>query len=715
MRNIISMALFSIFSSLALCHAQTQVIHTDDYKGKIRVACIGNSITYGYGIRNKQENSYPAQLQRMLGPMFDVRNFGHNGATLLSKGHRPYRNLPEFDSALVFRPHVVIIHLGLNDTDPRDWPLYGDDFIQDYESLIDAFVSINTSPKPKIWICKMTPIFSWHPRFKTGTREYFWAIQKAITEVARKKQVSLIDLYMPLYGRPDLYNQDALHPKKAGATIIAETVKKYITGDFGGLSLPAMFTDHMVVQRGKPVHIYGNANTGEKVDIDFAGIHKQTVAGIHGKWSVFFPEMTAGGPYVLRVSADKNIEIKDIMIGEVWLCSGQSNMAFELKKAASSNTEIPKANYPQIRLFGFKSVAWPGAGTFTQEQLDKINRNEYFKKGPWQICTPETASDFSAVGYFFGKELHNKLGVPIGLINNAVGGSNTESWIDRKTLEGDPETVDMLHDWLHNDLVQKWCRQRAALNLKYATNPNQQHPFEPSYLFVNGIQPLISFPFRGVIWYQGESNADCVYQHEVLFKMLVNNWRESFNDSVMPFYYVQLSGLNRPSWPAFRNSQRKLLYEIPHTGMAVTSDIGDSTNVHPKNKKDVGHRLALWALTKTYHKKLVFSGPLFRNIRKREHKIIIFFDYIGSGLTTSDHKPLRGFEIAGAEGYFVSANVKLKKKKVIVFNPAIQVPELVRYAWQSYPEANLVNKEGLPASTFTTEMEAGDEREMEKK
>ncbi|MCK4749666.1 MAG: hypothetical protein KAT15_21575, partial [Bacteroidales bacterium] len=414
-----------------------------------------------------------------------------------------------------------------------------------------------------------------------------WAIQEAIEKLANKEKVTLIDLHTPLYSRPDLF-EDAVHPSEEGTEIIAATVRSYITGDFGGLSIPDLFSDHMVLQRDEPILIYGKANAGERVTVYFAGNEISVNAAYDGSWHTKFNSMEAGGPFELSVTAGRKITIRDILIGEVWLCSGQSNMAFLLKREKHGDDEIPKASHPDIRLFNFHAVAWPGGGEFTGEEMQKINKGEYFIQGPWRQCTPESAAEFSAIAYYFGKELHEKLGVPVGLIHNAVGGSNTESWIDRKTLEFHPDFTDMLEDWLHNEQVQDWCRMRAADNLQNSENPRQLHPFAPSYLFSTGIKPLEKYPFRGVIWYQGESNAEKIIQHEVLFKTMVSDWRRYFKDPDMPFFYVQLSSLNRETWPAFRDSQRRLMSQIPNTGMVVTSDIGNPTDVHPTNKKDVG-------------------------------------------------------------------------------------------------------------------------------
>ncbi|MCK4745673.1 MAG: hypothetical protein KAT15_01490, partial [Bacteroidales bacterium] len=332
-----------------------------------------------------------------------------------------------------------------------------------------------------------------------------------------------------------------------------------------------------------------------------------------------------------------------------------------------------------------------------------INEGEYFIAGPWLSCTPASVSDFSAVAYYFGKELYKNLGVPIGLIHNSVGGSNTESWIDRKTLEFNPEFVDMLEDWLNNEQVQDWCQERSGDNLKNSDNPNQLHPFAPSYLFGTGIRPLEKYPFQGVIWYQGESNAEKIRQHEKLFTTLVSDWRRFFDNEKLPFFYVQLSSLNRETWPEFRDSQRRLMSKLPNSGMVVSSDIGNPTDVHPKNKKDVGLRLSLWALAKVYGQDLVYSGPLYKSMEIHKNKITLFFNHAGSGLTASGDQTFRGFEIAGEDGIYIPAKVKIRDNYVQVRGKKVWKPKNVRYGWQPYTDANLINREGLPASTFTTE------------
>ena len=481
MKNIL-LCLFIVFS--ATIQAQ-----------KIKVACVGNSVTYGHGIENREKNSYPAQLQRMLGNEYEVANFGKSGATLLRKGHRPYNEQEECKAALDFAADQVVIHLGLNDTDPRDWPNYRDDFTKDYLTLIDAFRQAN--PKCEIWICRLTPISHRHTRFKSGTRNWYWQIQQNIEDIAVLAHTGLIDLHTELYDRPDLL-PDALHPTAEGAGIIARTVYRALTGNYGGLQMPVIYSDNMVLQREKPLRIAGTANAGEKVTVSIAGQKGEAITTSDGKWSVILPPMKAGGPYTLSISAESGkLDYTNILIGEVWLCSGQSNMAFQVSSAVDSQRKAFlefAARKPQIRLFDMKPRWLTNAVEWDISTLDSLNRLQYYRDTEWKECNEETTNRFSAVAFAFGQMLSDSLQVPVGLILNAIGGSPAEAWIDRKTLEF--EFPDILYDWKQNNFIQDWARERAALNIRKSTNKQQRHPYEPCYLYESGIQPLEKFPIR---------------------------------------------------------------------------------------------------------------------------------------------------------------------------------------------------------------------------
>ena len=664
---------------------------------KIKVACVGNSVTYGYGLDRPEVNAYPAQLQRLLGDEFEVGNFGKSGATLLNKGHRPYMQQEEFKKAIAFAGDRVIIHLGLNDTDPRNWPNYRDEFVSDYLSLIDSFRLVN--PKCKIAICRMTPISNRHQRFESGTRDWYWQIQKSIEEIAEIANVSLIDLQEGLYNRPDLL-PDALHPNIEGAGIIASKVYCALTGDYGGLQLSQLYSDNMVLQREEEIVLSGIANAGDVVTVTIGRQKKKAITASNGKWSVVLDPLHTGNPYTLTISTPKKKYVyNNVLAGEVWLCSGQSNMAFMVKEGAEKREQLAKASSkPQIRFFDMKPRWLTNSEEWDVSALDSLNRLQYYKETKWQECTEQTAANVSAIAYEFGMMLSDSLHVPVGLIINAIGGSACESWIDRKTLEF--SYPDILYSWKENDRIQPWVRERASLNVKQSSNKLQRHPYEPCYLFEAGIAPLAKYPVKGVIWYQGESNAHNIEVHEILFPLLVESWRKNWNKE-LPFYYVQLSRLNRPSWTWFRDSQRRMLKDIRCVGMAVSSDCGDSTNVHPTRKKEVGDRLARLALHDTYGKTLTPSGPQFRSVEFTNGAAFVTFDF-NEGMHSSDGESLKTFEIAEHEGVFFSAMAEVVDGRIKVWSKEVKNPRFVRYGWQPFTRANLVNKEGLPASTFRT-------------
>ena len=670
---------------------------------KIKVACIGNSVTYGMTHKNPAETSYPIQLQQMLGEEYEVCNFGHSGATLLSKGHRPYINLPEYAAALEFAPDIAVIHLGLNDTDPRNWPNYRDEFYGDYMNIIEALREKNS--KVEIYVCQMSPIFNWHRRFKSGTRDWYWQIQEVIKTIAENGNFELINLSRHLYNRPDLM-PDALHPNEQGAEIIAKQVYSAITDDFGGLSLPAIYSDNMVVQQGLPFVVSGTADAGKEVSVRFGKQRIIKKAAEDGTWRVMFTPMEADGEsYKLTVECGKEKkEYKNLVIGEVWLCSGQSNMAFMVKESSHIEQSLANVKNRDIRLYDMKPRVFTDNIEWDSASLVALNNHDYYRPTTWQMQSKENVSDFSAVAYHFGAMLADSLGVPVGLICNAVGGAPAEAYIDRKTLEFHPVLVDILYNWNENDMIQDWCRGRAKKNIAKSTNNMQRHPYEPCFLYENGIMPIAGYPIKGAIWYQGESNAHNVELHEVIFPTLVESWRKTWDNPEMPFYFVQLSSINRPSWPHFRDSQRRLAAEIPNCDFAVSSDKGDPWDVHPKEKAPVGERLARLALNQTYGMSHVAQhGPTPVRMFSFNGRTVIEFEN-ATELKTSDNNVLRGLEIADKTGPFsevdAKTEVKFKGNRIIIEREGHRV----RYAWKPYTDANLVNEAGLPASTFEIEV-----------
>ncbi len=673
------------------------LISGNTYAQKVKVACIGNSVTAGYLLPNPKLESYPAQLQQLLGDQYLVGNFGHSGATLLKKGHNPYFKTKEFNDALNFRADIVIIHLGLNDTDPRNWPNYKGDFQADYQWLIDSLKKGN--PKLKIYCCKLSPIFSGHPRFKSGTRDWYGQAQDKIEGVAKANQFELIDLNNALNNRPELF-ADNLHPDINGAGIIAKTVYAHITGNFGGFKLNTLFADHMVLQRDRPIPVYGTANAGDWIEVQFNHITRRTITDRNGQWKVFFKPMKFGGPYLLKVKSNQHaVLLNDVMIGDVWLCSGQSNMAFPLKSSATAQATLSRLNKNlPVRLLKYNLLAETDNVAWDEKILKQVNELNYFA-GTWAKPDENTVGNFSAVAYYFGEKVVSNTQIPIGLIQMAVGGSTLESWMDRKTLEHDNLLVDLLANWRKSDFIQDWVRGRADVNLKNALNPKQRHPYEPAYNYEAGISNLIGFPIKGVIWYQGESNAHNVelYNHE--FPLLVKSWREKWNDN-FPFYSVQLSSIDRPSWPFFRDAQRKLQAVIPNSGMAVSSDLGDSLNVHPTHKKEIGERLALLALKNTYHQNISAIGPVAVKALRKGNTIMINFSH-AKRLMSGNGPVLKGFEVADEKGNHLPVRATIINNQVHLIVPAQLKIKQVLYAWQPFTRANLINEAKLPASTFS--------------
>ena len=707
----------------------------------IRVACVGNSVTYGYGLQDREHDAYPVRLQQMLGDGYEVGNFGHSGATLLYKGHRPYVNLPEFHQALDFKPDWVVIHLGLNDTDPRNWPDWKEEFIPNYRALIDSFRVVN--PEARILVCWMTPIFDRHSRFQSGTRDWHAQIQQAIFQVAWGAKAQLIDLYTPLHNRPDLF-PDALHPNPEGAKILAKTVYSALTGDHGGLQLPPVYSNGMVLPRDEPILVEGisDARRNIKVTLSRNGkvVHESNnFSRADGHWHIEMPEMKAGGPYTLTFTATplnpdhylfyypekypnllenltkaktQTLTIDSVYYGDLWLASGQSNMEMRVDQCNTLEQDLADAARlgERLHLFNMPARARTDAVEWDDSVLRYTNELRHMDLQGWKTASPETVRQFSAVAFNFGRVLCDSLeDVPIGIICNAVGGSTTESWIDRSTLEC--EFPNILRDWRNGDFGQPWARGRMTQNIAHALdkespayNPLQRHPYDPAYLFEAAILPLGHLPLRGVIWYQGESNAHNIEVHERLFTLLEQSWRKHFaqrwesefhKKHPLPFYTVQLSSLPRPSWPAFRDSQRSLAEKLPDTWMAVTTDLGDPNDVHYRTKRPVGERLALQALHHTYGHSVECEGPtLHYAVKGINNSICVRFNH-AEGLTCT-----KGFEIAAYDGIFYPADIKIEGEKVHLSSPYVKNPALVRYGWSGFTDADLRNAQGLPASTF---------------
>lgn len=662
---------------------------------KIKVAALGDSVTEGLGL--KAGESYPSVLQSLLGEGYKVGNFGHSGATLLREGHNPYSRTRKFSEAVAFRGDIAVIHLGLNDTDPRNFPHYRDRFVQDYLWLIDTLKAGN--PQMKIFICKMSPVFTEHPRFSSSTFQWYHRIQELIGRVAEARQLPVIDLFAEFHNRPDLFTDaPTLHPNAGGAGKIAEVIRQHITGDFGGLQLPPVFTENMVIQRGKPFRIWGRANAGTRVSVSWDNAIKYTHSAANGTWEIIFPAPVAGlSPQTLSIDNENlSLVFRNVLVGDVWLAAGQSNMEFPLRNAFRGDSlALVAAGNPAVRLLQLDSYVRTDNVAWDSTALRKANELDFFA-GQWLENGVTAAAAFSAVAYSFAHELVKDQHVPVGIIHLSVGGSPQLAWLPRLSIESNPDFVQALHPWRKSDYLMAWCRERAGKNLSLTGSPFQQHPYAPSYIFEAGIKPVVPFALSGVIWYQGESDAENAELYERLFPYFVQEWRTQWKQD-LPFFYVQLSGIERPSWPYFRDVQRRFLDKVENSGMVVTSDIGDTNDVHPREKIAVGERLARWALNRVYGRDIVPSGPLFSGYSRKKNVLELGFIY-AQGLATSDRQALRGFGFQTREGELVPAKARIEDGKVIID----ALPEAVSlvYGWEPVSRGNLVNAAGLPASTF---------------
>ena len=476
------------------------------------------------------------------------------------------------------------------------------------------------------------------------------------------------------------------------------------------LRMSAIFGDRMVLQRDQAVHVWGWTTPQQKVTVSIAGSEATGTADAEGRFDLQLPPMSAGGPHELTVSADETRTMHDVLVGEVWLCSGQSNMQWAVSQVKDGELEAMTANYPGIRL-----VTLPWVGT-QQPQRDFA--------GEWVACDPSTVSSFSAVGYLFGRRLHQALGVPIGLIDNAWGGSACEAWIRRDLLEGQDLYRPLLERWAelesheeHAAMMQAYEAALAAWDVTGEGSAPKRPRIKlsgqqrPANLYNGMLRPILGFTVRGVIWYQGEANAERAYQYREMFPLMIQHWREEWGQGDFPFYWVQLADYKaeKPtpapsSWAEIREAQTMALSRLPNTGQAVIIDIGEGNDIHPRNKQDVANRLARWALANEYGYELDYRSPEFRAMTVENGEAYLDFDHVGAGLRTVDVAELRGFAIAGENQTFVAAQAEFVDEDTIkVWSADVTDPVAVRYAWADNPVCNLFSKNGLPVTPFRTD------------
>lgn len=479
------------------------------------------------------------------------------------------------------------------------------------------------------------------------------------------------------------------------------------------VELAGIFTDHMVLQRDQALTVWGAAKPNDTITVTLAAQSKTTRADAKGKWSIkLAPLQTTTTPLTLTAkSATETLEsqVTDILVGDVWLCSGQSNMHFRMKSVANAEKEIAAMDQPAVRFFNVTH-------NFGQQPITDVI-------GKWKPVTPATAADCSAVACYFGTALNQKLNIPIGLVINSVGGTRIESWMRSETLASTGLSASLVEKWRNvspeefariGAAYAEFQRQRdeihpmAVKQAKAQGNPVPPPPVQPkqrchdapSALHNGMIQPLEPFAIRGAIWYQGESNSAQPAPYQKLLPAMIADWRKVWGKD-LPFYFVQLASY-RNTHPAFREAQQLISHNTPHTAIAVTTDVGDAANIHPTRKRPVGERLALAARALTYGEKIEYSGPVFESMKVEGNRAIVSFTHLGGGLVAKGGE-LKGFTIADKDGKFVPAKATIKGDTIVVSSDGIASPAAVRYNWAMNTEGNLYNREGLPAPPFRSD------------
>jgi len=478
-----------------------------------------------------------------------------------------------------------------------------------------------------------------------------------------------------------------------------------------------LFTDNAVLQRDGEIPIWGTASPKEEVTVSFRGTAVTTQAGSDGKWQVRLPPQAAGGPDDLVIRGKNTLTLKNVLVGEVWVCSGQSNMEWSLRQIAGRERPIPAGADDQLRLFRVRKAATPKP------------RSTVPVAAAWQACAPESAESFSAVAYYFGRDLRAALGVPVGLIQTAWGGTPAQAWTSKAALDAEP-SLRHYGERLQR-ATERWesgqaddeheaalaAYRASADKAKAEKRPVPIAPSEPqdprrspgsaATLFNGMVAPLIPFSIRGVIWYQGEANGSQGYEYRTLFPTLIKDWRARWGRGEFPFLCVQLApweagNADGPAWAELRDAQRYATQALPKVGMAVITDAGDPKDIHPKNKEPVGTRLALLARKIAHDENIVADGPVYKSMETDGNRAVLTFGSVGAGLE-SRGGPLAGFVVCGEDRKFVAAQAEIRGDTVVVWADDIERPVAVRYGWKNYPVINLFNKNGLPASPFRTD------------
>lgn len=494
--------------------------------------------------------------------------------------------------------------------------------------------------------------------------------------------------------------------QKIGLVLLLEYA--FLAGSLGNVQLPAIFSDNMVLQLGMLVPVWGWGDPGEKVTVDLGGHTGETVTGPDGKWKLRIGPLDAGGPFEMVVHAGNTIRIRNVLVGEVWVCAGQSNMAMEVENCFNANEEIRSADYPQIRHFQVKRVKsrTPLVDVSTASGTSWLNT--------WEVCSPSTVGHFTGAGYFFSRALHQSQKVPVGMIHTSWGGTTAEAWTPIETLKSDSFLMQILQNWPGYNNDEEWLKEEYAGFLKEVETAKEKHLPEPIYfnepsVLYNGIlAPVIPFGIRGVAWYQGESNAYRAFQYRTLLPALITSWRQHWQQGDFPFLIVQLANYQfEPQvFPELREAQQMAL-DLPATAMTVSIDIGNPTDIHPQNKQEVGRRLFLAAGEMIYGNG-PGSGPRYHSMVISDGKCRLRFTDTGEGLTIPGPSQTADFSVAGTDRVFHPALIKIEGNEVILWSSEVPAPVAVRYAWANHPHDallyNQVNgKAFLPASPFRTD------------
>lgn len=463
------------------------------------------------------------------------------------------------------------------------------------------------------------------------------------------------------------------------------------------VTMPQIFGSHMVLQRDQKDKVWGWAEPREEVTVQIAGQTKTAKADGDGAWAVQLDPLPAGGPHTMTVKGKNTLSFDDVLIGEVWLCSGQSNMQFEVGQANDGDLETLTADYPKIRLISVPQVG-------TQEPQKDF-------QGKWEPCTPETARHFSAVGFFFGRTLYQALDVPIGLIDDSWGGSAAEAWVRRDLLEKDPKYKDLLASWAEREQQYEKIKGEESKQSK-GLEGLMRGNHRPGNIYNGVLKPTIGYGIRGAIWYQGESNAGRAYQYRDLFPLMIQSWRDEWGIGDFPFYWVQLADFlaEKPepadsAWAELREAQTMTMDRLSNTGQAVIIDLGEGRDIHPRNKQGVANRLVRWALAKDYSIDVPYQSPSYQSMEKHGNVVVLSFDHAGEGgLYAFDTPELQGFTIAGEDKVFHPAQAKIvAPNQVEVWSDEVTAPVAVRYGWADNPVVNLYGRNGLPATPFRTD------------